>query len=225
VNSRAGQGGFSIDFSSVVILNSLMAPSFEFAQFEFSPVIDLPAHYDVFDFSCGYDADRVRNAEFGIGRYNEKRPNMYVTPLFTESSEPRDIHIGIDIAAPVGTGVKAFFDGIIFLVGINSAAGDYGGTLITEHRIGDRMIWALHGHLSHASTRHLQVGEVFKRGDVLGWVGERHENGGWNPHLHFQLSWQKPEKCDMPGTVTDSARDEALLVYPDPRLVLGPLYK
>ena len=51
-----------------------------------------------------------------------------------------------------------------------------------------------------------------------------HENGGWEPHLHFQLSYQEPETHDMPGVVAPSDREEALQIYPDPRLVLGTLY-
>jgi hypothetical protein len=55
-------------------------------------------------------------------------------------------------------------------------------------------------------------------------VGDRHENGGWNPHLHFQLSRVAPDVPDMPGAVCAADRDDALRRYPDPRLVLGALY-
>jgi murein DD-endopeptidase MepM/ murein hydrolase activator NlpD len=217
-----------------------------FASFSYSPVIDLPSDYEVYDFSAGYDSERELRSAFGIGRYNERRPGMYVSELFrvTQSDAPssastnhstpheadqsslnvRDIHVGIDIAAPVGTPVRAFFDGCIYLVGINPAEGDYGGTMITEHRLGDRVVWALHGHLSHASVARWETGKAFSQGEVLGWVGERHENGGWNPHLHFQLSWLRPERCDLPGAVSQLDREAALQVYPDPRWVLGPLY-
>ena len=33
-----------------------------------------------------------------------------------------------------------------------------------------------------------------------------------------------PETHDMPGVVSPTDRPRALLHYPDPRLVLGPLY-
>ena len=55
-------------------------------------------------------------------------------------------------------------------------------------------------------------------------MGDHSENGGWEPHLHFQLSYQEPDTHDMPGVVEPSKRDEALEIYPDPRLVLGALY-
>jgi hypothetical protein len=30
--------------------------------------------------------------------------------------------------------------------------------------------------------------------------------------------------ADLPGAVSDADREAALAIYPDPRLVLGPLY-
>lgn len=69
----------------------------------------------------------------------------------------------------------------------------------------------------------LLTSEVLK-GETLGWLGEKHENGGWPSHVHFQLSWSCPSTHDMPGTCTQSTRQLSLLQYPDPRLVLGPIY-
>ena len=199
-----------------------MSSDFDFSRFRFAPVIRLPASYEVYDFSKGYDPERMRSSAYGIGRYDEKRAGMYTTDLFKEGA--RDIHVGIDIAAPAGTEVHAFYAGEIFMTGINPAEGDYGGTVITQHQLGECTLWALHGHLSHASARARKTGDRFAAGDVIAWLGEKSENGGWNPHLHFQLSWERPQKCDLPGVVGDKDRSRALAVYPDPRLVLGPLY-
>lgn len=195
-----------------------------FRAYRFGPVIQLPEGFEIYDFSRGYDPDRIRSSEYGVGRYNERRPGMYATPLFGADKNARDIHVGVDIAAPVGTAVHAFFDGQIYLTGINSAAGDYGGTVITEHEIGGRSIWALHGHLSHSSVRARAAGEAIRLGDVIGWLGNKEENGGWNPHVHFQLSWLRPVRCDLPGAVNEKDLLRALEIYPDPCLVLGPLY-
>jgi murein DD-endopeptidase MepM/ murein hydrolase activator NlpD len=190
----------------------------------FHPVIKLPTKYDIFDFTKSYDPDRLRGL-FGVGKYDEDRRGMYTTELFSpETENARTIHMGIDIGAPLGTEVHAFDDGLIFMTAINPSAGDYGGTIITEHVFEGRPLWALHGHLSHASVTHRQPHERFKKGDVLGWLGDEKENGGWNPHLHFQLSWIRPETCDLPGVVSLKDRAKALRDYPDPRMVLGPLY-
>jgi murein DD-endopeptidase MepM/ murein hydrolase activator NlpD len=69
-----------------------------------------------------------------------------------------------------------------------------------------------------------EVGVRVRSGETIAWVGDRTENGGWPPHLHFQLSYERPERADLPGVVTAAERELALLRYPDPRLVLGPLY-
>ena len=132
--------------------------------------------------------------------------------------------MGIDIGAPVGTPIKAFSDGNVFLSGYNGADGDYGYTLITAHVLDGVRLFALHGHLSKESVEHAVAGKPIRRGEVIAWVGDRHENGGWNPHLHFQLSYEEPKIPDMPGVVSDEDREDALKKYPDPRLVLGSLY-
>ncbi|MFP5459362.1 MAG: peptidoglycan DD-metalloendopeptidase family protein [Bacteriovoracia bacterium] len=187
----------------------------------FSPVIELPATYEVYDFTKGYDPNRSMLSEYGIGRFDEVRKGMYTTELFAGE---RNIHMGIDIAAPVGTSIRSFFDGEIYLFAYNAAPGDYGHTLITKHELNGTEVYALYGHLSAASTANKAVGQKVNAGDVIAWVGDKSENGGWNPHLHFQLSLSRPVACDMPGAVAAKDREAALKIYPDPRLVLGPLY-
>ena len=166
-------------------------------------------------------AERMRSSPFGIGKYNEKRVGMYGQELF---SSERNIHVGIDIAAPVGTEVFAFASGRVFLFDYNSAEGDYGYTLITEHEIESQKFFALFGHLSEKSIKTKNINQGFDRGEVIAWVGDKHENGGWNPHLHFQLSLAAPSKADLPGVVAEQDLAKALQAYPDPRIVLGPVY-
>jgi len=191
----------------------------------YHPVIELPAEYEIYDFSQTYDPNRHLKSPFGIGRYNEKRLGMYETEIFQGKGGPRNIHLGVDIGAPVGTPVHAFADGEIFLFGYNPAAGDYGYTLITRHEnVAGETLYALHGHLSARTVEGKAEGQKIARGAVIAWVGDRHENGGWNPHLHFQLSRVKPEVCDMPGAANEAGLAEALATYPDPRIVLGPIY-
>lgn len=185
-------------------------------------MVILPPGYEVYDFTEGYDAERMLQSRWGVGRYDERRRGMYTDALFAEGA--RDLHVGIDLAAPVGVAVHAFADGRVHRLGYNPAAGDYGYTVVTEHEVEGRALFALHGHLSARSCEGLRVGGEIQRGEVFAWIGDRHENGGWNPHLHFQLSWEPPETHDMPGVVRFEERDEALRKFPDPRCVLGPLY-
>jgi murein DD-endopeptidase MepM/ murein hydrolase activator NlpD len=158
---------------------------------------------------------------------------MYTADLF---GGVRDIHMGIDIGAPVGTPIHAFADGVVHSFGINSEAGSYGPTIITEHYIGlptevgserfhsKQKVWALHGHLSSESIENIEIGTYFKAGDIIAKVGCEEVNGGWPPHIHFQLSLVEPETYDMPGVVEKSDRESAVQRFPDPRLVLGKLY-
>lgn len=193
----------------------------DFAKFQFHPVIPLPPDYEIYDFTGGYDPNRKRSSPYGIGKYNEQRKGMYLTAIF---GGVRDVHMGIDIAAPVGTPVHAFHEGEIFLLGNNPQPGDYGYTIITLHHLDGVPLYVLHGHLSAKSIAGKKPGDRFAKGEVIAWIGDREENGGWNPHLHFQLSYERPETCDMPGVVSMSDRERALRIYPDPQLVLGKLY-
>lgn len=159
---------------------------------------------------------------WSIGRYDELRPGMYQTELFAGG---RCLHVGLDLGGPVGTPVHAPLAGRILHRGYNAADGDYGHVLVTEHDLPDgRVLFILFGHLSAASVAQWQPADAVARGAVLGWLGDAHENGGWPPHVHVQLAWERPETHDMPGTVHPHEREAALGRYPDPCELLGRLY-
>jgi len=87
-----------------------------------------------------------------------------------------------------------------------------------------RTIWALYGHLSTESLDGLFEGDSVTKGAAMARMGTKQENGGWEPHVHFQLSLVEPKDADLPGVVRREDREQALRDYPDPRLVLGRLY-
>lgn len=190
---------------------------------QYHPIIILPAEYEVYDFSQGYDAQRVLQHPYGVGKYNEHRPSMYTSALFTENNM-RDIHIGVDIGCPIRTPVYAFTEGTIAYQGYNSAELDYGHVIITKHTLGESTYWVLHGHLSADSIQKRAIGEHFIQGEILGYVGDTTENGGWNPHIHIQISTEDPKTHDMPGVVSSTDRNIAIQKYPDPSMILGKLY-
>ena len=199
----------------------------------FHPVIKMPDEYWVFDFTRGEDKSWNCPYPYQVGRYDEYRPGMYTDDLF---GGVRDIHVGVDIGAPVGTAIHAFADGVVHSFGINPEAGSYGPTIVTEHMIKlpisvgsdnynpEQKVWALHGHLSIESIKDLSVGMSVKAGEKIADVGDEDVNGGWPPHVHFQLSLEEPLNHDMPGVVEKSERESAVQRFPDPRLVLGQLY-
>ena len=188
-------------------------------DYDFHPVVNLPDEYVVLDLNKS--SWKVPSGQFCVGKYNEVRPNMYNTGLF---QGVRNIHMGIDVGGPVGTPCMAFFDGIISHYGYNSEPGDYGFVVITKHIISGKNIWALYGHLDSSSIKGKRIGEKISKGEVLAWFGDYNENGGWEPHLHFQLSYREPQTHDLPGVVSEEDREEALNDFPDPRLVMGPIY-
>ena len=184
-------------------------------------VILLPEEYWVFDFTRGQDPDFECPFPYQIGRYDEIRPGMYNHEIF---GGERDLHVGIDIGAPVGEPIHSFARGVVFSLGVNDEDGSYGPTIIIQYEVDSKPIWALYGHLSMESLEMVHEGMTVEEGQVIATVGDKSVNGGWEPHLHFQLSWERPEGNDMPGVVAREDREWALEKYPDPRIVLGPLY-
>ncbi len=190
-----------------------------------SPIV-FAGEAEVFDFTKSYDANRPLTRPYGIGRYDEDRRGMYETELFKSGESLRTIHMGIDIGACNGTPVFAPCDSEVWGCEYLPQAGDYGGTVIlkTANRE-SRDLYMLFGHLAKASLGNLTAGDKLGKGALVGWLGEKSENGGWNPHLHWQLSWLEPLKVDLPGAVSTSDRAQAKTVFPDPtpllRLALG----
>ncbi len=193
----------------------------------FHPVFVFPKECArvVFDFSLGDGKDpRFAEGVWGLGRYAERRPGVYTAPQY---GNVRDTHLGIDFFGPVGTPVHSFADGIIESTAYNSLPQDYGNTIMVRYEdlLPDwPLVWALYGHLSAETLNRSKPGLRVETGSVLGWVGNRSENGGWSPHLHFQLTLKRPDVCDLPGAVAFSEFEQARLIYPDPQILLGRLY-
>ena len=106
----------------------------------FYPVIKLPEKLYIHDFTKGEDLNPTQSP-YSVGRYNECRKNMYTSQQYIK--EQRNIHMGIDIAAPEGDPIFSFADGEIFLFADNNSEGDYGPTLITQHTFEDNVLYAL----------------------------------------------------------------------------------
>ena len=188
---------------------------------DYHPVLHLPDDYDVLDFTVPAPQRAPRRSPFSVGRYDEARPTLYDQPMF---GGERVLHVGVDLGAPAGTAVWAFWSGQIESCADLDQPGDYGPTIVTRHELGGRTLFALHGHLGRRSLAGWVPGDPVERGQRLGALGDEGENGGWPPHLHFQLSWVPPIGGDIPGVVRLDERDAALLRHPDPRIVLGDLY-
>jgi len=158
----------------------------------------------------------------GIGRYNEDRVLYRHSPLFDDSAERRSIHLGIDLFVTGGTPTHAPFDGVVHSFADNDRLGDYGPTIILTHELEGTRFQTLYGHLSEASLDEISPGQAIRSGEAFAEVGEHHENGGWPPHLHFQIVGDIGSfKGDFPGVAAPSERERFLELCPDPNLILG----
>ncbi len=187
----------------------------------FAPVMDYQLPLPALDLTRGYSHLPDASAFKGAGGYLEHRPGMYTSEIY---GGVRCVHMGVDIWQEAGAPVYAFADGKIFGARDNDNPLDYGPTIVTEYTIGDKKLYALYGHLSRESLKKFTAGDEICKGQLLGELGTKEENGGWIPHLHFQLSVKKPDVPDMPGVVSVEDALRLASVYPDPRMVLGPLY-
>lgn len=171
------------------------------------------------DFANGFDPSLLKQG-WGIGGYNVQRLNMYTAPQYKSE---RNVHMGIDIWAPAGEPVFAPMRAEVCYTENHDQEGNYGGTVVLKHETERSILYALYGHLSLRSLYNSVPGKWVEAGDVVGWLGGHAENGHWHPHLHYQLSRTDPGEADMPGVVSDLARERAVKIYPDPEKVIGDL--
>lgn len=181
--------------------------------------IDLANTADFSDFLFGQLA--AADATLGIGRYDEDRVVYRHSSLFDNEAEARSIHIGIDLFVTAGTEVRAPFDARLHSFADNDSVGDYGPTVILEHELDGLTFFSLYGHLSRRTLDAIESGQRLSAGSSFARLGALHENGGWPPHLHFQIiSDLQGHRGDFPGVAAPSQRQEWLDLCPDPNLVL-----
>lgn len=170
---------------------------------------------------------RQEQASVGIGRYDEPRL-IYASDQYRVASdelpERRTIHIGLDLFLEPGSPIFAPLDGVVQSFQNNAAPLDYGPTIILEHRMAGDIppFYTLYGHLSLDSLDGLSVGMPVKKGDRIARIGDPFVNGGWPPHLHFQIITDLlGKRGDFPGVAAPGQRDIYLSLCPDPNLIVG----
>jgi 4-aminobutyrate aminotransferase-like enzyme/Ser/Thr protein kinase RdoA (MazF antagonist) len=165
-------------------------------------------------------------ATLGVGQYDEARL-FYTAPAFAApegaGAERRTVHLGLDLFAPAGTPVYAPLAGTIHAVANQAAPQDYGPVIILRHLTSEGLeFYTLYGHLSPASLPGRQAGQPVAAGEQIGALGNWPENGGWPPHLHFQIVVDLLELgVDFPGVCRASEREIWKQFCPDPNLIVG----
>jgi 4-aminobutyrate aminotransferase-like enzyme/Ser/Thr protein kinase RdoA (MazF antagonist) len=127
-----------------------------------------------------------------LGYYGEPRL-IYTDKAFRngdwKASDRRTVHLGIDGFAPAGTTVHTPLDATVLHIDIRKGHLDYGGMVVLRHETPDRLtFFTMYGHLDPESISGLEVGQNLPKGYAVARLGDPTVNGGWNPHIHFQLA-------------------------------------
>jgi len=96
-----------------------------------------------------------------------------IDPVYKE----RRMHMGLDFTAPIGTPIYATADGRVKDAGFNT--GGFGNRVVISHGFGYE---TLYGHMVRIKAR---VGEMVKRGEVIGYVGSSGKSTG--AHCHYEV--------------------------------------
>ncbi len=120
-------------------------------------------------------------ASRGAREYPVEHLPVFQWPVSGEISShygPRNgsFHYGLDIAAPLGTRVRAAATGVVDFTGTKNG---YGLMLTINHRNGWKSLYA------HNSTLLVRTGERVTRGQPIGLIGATGNATG--PHLHLEI--------------------------------------
>jgi murein DD-endopeptidase MepM/ murein hydrolase activator NlpD len=86
-------------------------------------------------------------------------------------------HEGIDFTASIGTPVHSTGDGMV--VKVERERGGYGNSILISHGFSYETLYA------HLSKINVQRGQLIKRGQVIGLVGNTGKSTA--PHLHYEV--------------------------------------
>ena len=128
--------------------------------------------------NSSYTPTAVLASAGNIGNLNLQAPvsGMISSRFGDRSGVRRYTHTGTDIAAPMGTAVKASTAGTVSFAGWK---GSYGNCIIIDHANG---VQTWYGHLSKIGV---SVGQQVNSSTVIGNVGSTGNSTG--PHLHFEI--------------------------------------
>lgn len=129
--------------------------------------------------------EKVSNFTKDAGYFWSSMPTVWPTKGWVTSgfgirrsplSGKRQHHTGLDIAAPLGSDVRAPGDGIVTFSG---RYGGFGKMVIVDHGYG---IATLYGHNSKLLVK---AGDEVKRGQLISQIGNTGRSTG--PHLHYEV--------------------------------------
>ena len=161
--------------------------------------------------------------QFLAGGYLEPRA-LYTAPGFeqlgNQGPERRTVHLGLDVWLPWGKPVCALLPGQVYWAGVCEDPKDYGGYIILKHQIAELEFYTLYGHLVPSHAYRWDEGDYIGEGEIMARLGRPEENGGWAPHLHFQIMLSMlGSEINFPGVAVPSEREVWASICPDPNLL------
>ncbi len=174
--------------------------------------------------------------EFKINQLQKEHPTKLIAdgyleprPIYTSATydkegntgpESRTVHLGVDFWLPEKTPVHTMFDAVVVTAVNDTGYKEYGGLVILKHQEDSITFFTLYGHLSAESPERFKVGDLLKKGDKIGALGNSNENGSWSPHLHFQIMLSMLDyKIDFPGVAYPKQMGVWKSMCPDPNLL------
>ncbi|MEP4035183.1 aminotransferase class III-fold pyridoxal phosphate-dependent enzyme [Pseudophaeobacter sp.] len=161
-----------------------------------------------------------------LGYYHEPRL-IYAEPAFRKgpykASNRRTVHLAVDAFAPDFTPMFAPLDGEVFVVENRTGHLDYGGVIILRHETpaGDPF-YTLYGHLDPECCDRLSPGDKIAKGAEFCRLGDHSMNGGWAPHVHFQLALTTEGiEADWPGVGDPDEMYMWRAICPNPAALLN----
>lgn len=168
--------------------------------------------------------------ELCLGYYNEPRL-VYTDSAFSKgpykASNRRTVHLGVDVFSPAGQEVRSPLTGKVEFNEYHSSYLDYGGMVILSHQtdVGD-IFYTLYGHLDRNSIAALSVGQIIQKNQIFASLGDITSNGGWNPHLHFQLALTTDGfGSNWPGAADPDELELYNAIFPNPAALMNLSYE
>ena len=167
-----------------------------------------------------------REGEIWLGYYHEPRL-IYADVAFRKgpwkASDRRTVHLAVDAFTEAGHPIYAPLDGEVVVAEYRDGHLDYGGVIILRHETPDGdPFYTLYGHLNPEFLDRLQPGSSVKKGEAFCKLGDYTMNGGWSPHVHFQLALTtKGIEADWPGVGDPDDMEFWRAVCPNPAALMN----
>jgi 4-aminobutyrate aminotransferase-like enzyme len=102
---------------------------------------------------------------------------------------------------------------------------DYGGVVILAHDTSEGdSFYTLYGHLNPEVCETLKPGQTIEKGTLFCKLGTPSQNGGWAPHIHFQMALTLDGLGnDWPGVSDPDENDLWRAICPNPAALLNLL--